>query len=160
MNLSMLFLYSILSVTALLLCSCGTSPNVNQHGWNVEISPVEGKHATFGLVVRHKHSEHSGNSKYEGGMGVVASAGEGRKSDRSEWGINSARYVEEVGMKVSWIHDYYVRIEYDAKFYVTGKEEGEYSGEDDRVIGGSTRFYVPEGRNHASPQQVTEKLGR
>ena len=120
------------------------SPNVNKHKWDVEISPVDGKRATFRLLVHRKHSEDGGNSKYEAGMGVVASAGEGRKSNRSRWEINSSQFNEEAGMKVSWINDYYVRIEYDAKFYVTDKD-GEYSGENDQIVSGSTRFYVSGG---------------
>ena len=92
-------LYSILVFCALLICSCATSPNVNQHQWDVAVSPVDGKYATFVLLVNRKHTEDRGNSKYEGGMVVVASAGEGRKSDRSEWRINSADIIRKLGWK-------------------------------------------------------------
>ena len=141
----MLILRSILVCVTLAFCSCATSPDVNQHKWDVEISPVDGKYATFALLVQRKHSEHRGNSKGENSVVVVASAGEGRKISSFGHGINYARYYHEAGLKVFWINDYYVKAEYDARYRVTGVDNKVF---DDQSVKGVTRFCVKEGRHN------------
>ena len=140
----MLILRSALVCLALIICSCAAPPNENQHNWNIKIIPAKDKSAALALLVQYKHSEHKGDSKGQISSWVVASPGEGRKTESIGYGINSASYSLEAGLKVFWIHDYYVKAEYDARYRVTGLNNRLYQ---DQSVKGVTEFYVEEGRH-------------
>ena len=143
MNASKSILHSALACLVLSICSCATTPNENRHSWNIEIVPANENPGALALMVQYQHSEHRGSSK--GGLSsrVVASPGEGRETDSAGFGINSARYNLEAGLKVFWIDEYRVKAEYDARYRVTGINNRLYQ---DQSVKGATEFYVEEGR--------------
>ena len=144
MNASMLPLRSAFAFLALTICSCSSPSNVNRNNWNIEVVPAIDEPGALALMVQYEHSEHRGNSKGGISSSVVSSPGEKRRTDSVGFGLNSARYSLESGLEVSWIDDYRVKAEYDARYRATGPNDRLYQ---EQTVKGSMEFYVDEVRH-------------